>query len=201
MLKTYSYLSAAILCLLLVGSAESAIAAKEVLKAGTYIIQMYGSDMTVAATSEAKNSNMILWPYRPTATWFFRHMGDNVYMVQSNSTMLDGSKGTKSGGQVTITPSKTGTGQRWILKREGKYYKFINEKTGLAMTLDNGKRARGSQLVNKAVADSQDQLFCIQRSTDPPFCGEKGYKTPEIWDDGASPQIWEDKAPGGDRSF
>lgn len=45
---------------------------------------MAGSDMTVAATSEGKDSPMMLWPYRPTATWVSPHLGGNIYTVRTN---------------------------------------------------------------------------------------------------------------------
>ena len=71
---------------LLFSPLAQAVAAEPVLRSGIYIIQMSNSDMTAAATSEAGNSPMILWPYRPTATWAFQHVGNNVYTIRTNST-------------------------------------------------------------------------------------------------------------------
>lgn len=154
--------AALLLFFLLLGSSGHSMAADPVLRDGIYIIQMAGSDMTAAATSERGKSPMILWPYRPTATWAFRHLGDNVYTVRTNSTLLD-AQGGNSGSAITITRPHNGPSQKWKLKRVGQFYQFINVQTGQAMELSNGKRVKGSKLQGNTPTDSLDQLFCIQR--------------------------------------
>ncbi|MEG2173283.1 MAG: RICIN domain-containing protein [Desulfovibrionaceae bacterium] len=192
MLKGHAYHWAALmLFFLLLGSSEHSRAAGPVLRDGIYIIQMAGSDMTAAATSEAVQSPMILWPYRPTATWAFRHEGNNVYTVRTNSTLLDG-QGARTGGSVTITRPHKGDSQRWKLKRVGQCYQFINVQTGRAMELGNGRRVKGSRLQGNTPTDSMDQLFCIQRSTAPRFCGGNGKGGDKSYDqDENSPKNYE----------
>lgn len=149
-----------------------AVAADPVLNNGIYIIQMYNSDMTAAATSEAANSSMILWPYRPTATWAFQHVGNNVYTIRTNSTLLSGSGG--EGSSATITRANKSDEQKWKLKRVGTMYQIINQKTGLALTLNNGKRVKGSKLRTEQVNTEDTQLFCIQKPSGPRYCGGSG---------------------------
>ena len=144
-------------------------AAAEPLRNGVYIIQMSNSDMTAAATSESGNSPMILWPYRPTATWAFQHVGNNVYTIRTNSTLLSGGGG--EGSSATISRASKGDEQKWKLKRVGGMYQIINQKTGLALTLSNGKRAKGSKLRSERVDAGDAQLFCIQKPSAPRFCG------------------------------
>lgn len=157
-----------LVCVLWGGDVSNAAAAT--LRDGIYIIQMADSDMTVAATSGREYSPMILWPYRPTATWAFRHLGNDVYTVRTNSTYLDGEEGR---GPMRIVAPHGGKSEKWKLRRVGRYYQFINLETGLAMTLGSGARRKGSHLRGgRPDAGSRDQLFCIQRPSEPRFCGE-----------------------------
>jgi len=149
-----------------------AVAAEPILSNGIYIIQMSNSDMTAAATSEAGNSPMILWPYRPSATWAFQHVGNNVYTIRTNSTLLSGSGG--EGSSATITRANKSDEQKWKLKRVGAMYQIINQKTGLALTLNNGKRVKGSKLRTEQVNTEDAQLFCIQKPSGPRYCGDSG---------------------------
>ena len=149
-----------------------AVAADPILSNGSYIIQMSNSDMTAAATSEAGNSPMILWPYRPSATWAFQHVGNNVYTIRTNSTLLSGSGG--EGSSATITRANKSDEQKWKLKRVGAMYQIINQKTGLALTLNNGKRVKGSKLRTEQVNTEDAQLFCIQKPSGPRYCGGSG---------------------------
>lgn len=166
------YWAAFFLFFLLLGSSGYCMAADPVLRNGIYIIQMAESDMTAAATRDGGKSPMILWPYRPTATWEFRHLKDNVYTVRTNNTLLD-AQGEGSGSAVSITHPHKGASQQWKLKRVGQFYQFINVQTGQAMTLSNGKRVKGSRLEGSSPTDSLDQLFCIQRPNAPRFCGNE----------------------------
>lgn len=148
------------------------VAAEPILQNGIYIIQMSNSDMTLAATREAGNSPMILWPYRPTATWSFQHVGNNVYTIRTNSTLLSGSGG--QGSSATIARANKSDEQKWKLKRVGAMYQIINQKTGLALTLNNGKRVKGNKLRTEQVNTDDAQLFCIQKPSAPRYCGDDG---------------------------
>lgn len=175
MKRVYARYKAAVLllCLLsLLCCPSGATASGPVLRNGIYIMQMSNSDMTAAAASGAVGSPMILWPYRPTATWEFRHVGKNVYTVRTNSTLLDGGN-ARSGKPISISRPYNGDGQKWKLKRVGAYYQLINMQTGLAMKLGNGQRTKGSRLVADTPRNSQEQLFCIQRPRDSRYCGGK----------------------------
>lgn len=50
-------------------------------------------------------------------------------------------------------------------------YQIINQKTGLALTLNNGKRVKGSKLRTEQVNTEDAQLFCIQKPSGPRYCG------------------------------
>lgn len=196
------YWAAFLLFFLLLGCSGHSMAADPVLRSGIYIIQMAGSDMTAAATSEGAKSSMILWPYRPTATWQFSHLGDNVYTVRTNSTLLD-ARGGRSGAAVTIAPPHKGPSQQWKLKRVGQFYQFTNVQTGQAMELGNGQRVKGSKLQSNTPTDSLDQLFCIQRSNAPRFCGDGSGKGGDksYEEDNTSPRDQKDTHGDGVNSF
>lgn len=149
------------------------IAAEPVLRNGIYIIQMSNSDMTAAATSEAGNSPMILWPYRPTATWVFQSVGNNAYTIRTNSTLLSGGG---QGASAIIARAKKSDDQKWVLKRVGGMYQIINQKTGLALTLSNANRVKGSKLRTEQITADDAQLFCIQKPSAPRHCGGSGDK-------------------------
>ena len=157
---------------LLFSPLAQAVAAEPVLRSGIYIIQMSNSDMTAAATSEAGNSPMILWPYRPTATWAFQHIGNNVYTIRTNSTFLSGSGG--EGSSAIITRVNKSDEQKWKLKRVGGMYQIISQKTGLALTLSNGERVKGNKLRTEQANINDAQLFCIQKPSAPRYCGGFG---------------------------
>ena len=53
-------------------------------------------------------------------------------------------------------------------------YQIINQKTGLALTLNNGKRVKGSKLRTEQVNTEDAQLFCIQKPSGPRYCGDSG---------------------------
>lgn len=141
----------------------------ESLRSGIYIMQMSDSDKTVAASSDAKGSRMMLWNYRPTATWEFRHVGNDMYTIRTNASFM----GMKGGsGTIDISAANKQDSQKWRLKRVGKYYQIINVKTGKAMELTNGQRTHGSKLQANTPSDSRNQLFCIQKPRAPRYCGE-----------------------------
>lgn len=142
------------------------------IKPGVYIIQMSNSSMTVACSSDAEHSPLILWHTRPTANWGFESTGNGYYSLDSNQYVLDGGKGT-NGAPITMKrQDKDWLKTMWKIVKVGRYYKFINAKTGKAMTLTNGQRTRGSTIGSAPVADTMDQLFCIQTSDTIGYCGE-----------------------------
>jgi hypothetical protein len=142
------------------------------IKPGVYIIQMSNSSMTVACSSDAEHSPLILWPTRPTANWNFETTGNGYYSLDSNQYVLDGGNGAKGTPITMKRQDKDWLKTMWKIVKVGQYYKFINAKTGKAMTLTNGQRTRGSKIGNAPVADTMDQLFCIQKAETIGYCGE-----------------------------
>jgi hypothetical protein len=156
------------------------------IKPGVYIIQMSNSSMTVACSSDAEHSPLILWPTRPTANWSFQTTGNGYYSLDSNQYVLDGGNGAKGTPITMKRQDKDWLRTMWKIVKVGRYYKFINAKTGKAMTLTNGQRTRGSKIGNAPVADTMDQLFCIQTSETVGYCGEGSPNTDYSVKHGAS---------------
>jgi hypothetical protein len=164
--------AALLLCFVALPRAEAAV-----IPNGIYIIQIAGSDMTVAATNTNKGSRLILWPYRPTATWAFKHVGNNEYIIRTNSTVLDSSGGKRYNGvPIIIWPYHGGANQRWKIRRHGDYYSLTNVQTGLALDLKGNRRVRNNVFQGYTPHYSDGQLFTIL----PP--NRRNYRQPDMFD-------------------
>jgi hypothetical protein len=146
-----------LLCFLALPSAQAAV-----IPNGIYIIQMAGSDMTVAATSSKKGARLILWPYRPTATWAFKHVGNDEYIIRTNATVLDSSGGKRYNGvPIIIWPQHGKANQRWKIRRHGNYYSLTNVQTGLALDLKGNRRVKNNVFQGYTPHYRDGQLFTI----------------------------------------
>lgn len=146
-----------------------------VLPDDVYLIQMAESDMTFAATSDAKGSRLVLWPYRPTATWLFRHQGNDVYKISTNSSVLDLREGKNVPGvPIIIWNWNGGKNQLWKVKRVGPYYALISMQTGQAVDLVGNRRVKDNKFQGAAYTGSMGQLFQLTRPGGKPIKPSKG---------------------------
>lgn len=133
-----------------------------VLKNGVYLIQMAHNSLTVAAESSRKKARLILWNYRPTATWAFTHLGNNEYEIRTNSMVMDSAGNTRYNGvPIIIYPKNGGKNQRWKIARAGKYYTITNVATGLALDVQGNHQRAGTRLQGYEKNGTNAQLFKI----------------------------------------
>lgn len=157
MKKCFAFLVVLSLLVVAAGTASAAI-----LKNGVYFIRMSNSRLTVAATSSARGSQLVLWRDQSTPPWEFRHIGNDIYEIRIRSYVMDlsGNK-RKNGTPVIIWSPHGGKNQQWKVQRAGRYYRLINVGTGLALDLDHNNRRPGARLQGYERNRTDAQLFDI----------------------------------------